>query len=166
MFRRRGEYWCSALKSETCRLSRQGAHGPFDGERLNERDWKIPCRSLAAPLAIILTMNGGEVTLQQSRTPDRYAELLEDFGTPLRLINVCVEMESLNQIADSLPVDWVNAHDAIDMLLSMFGNGMGVAAGISLAKRAHKWIGQIAGAPVQMGRKRRNTLWQEQQNST
>ena len=56
---------------------------------------------------------------------------------PLRLIDVRVEIESLNRIADSLPVDWVNAHDAIDMLLSKFGNGMASAAGVSPAKRAH-----------------------------
>ena len=115
------------------------AHGPFDGERLNERDWKIP-----ADLWLRLGNHSddewrrGDLRAEQDR--DSYAELLEDFGTPLRLIDVRIEAESLNRIADSLPVDWVNAHDAIEMLLSMYGKGMGLAAGISLVKRAHSGL--------------------------
>lgn len=42
--------------------------------------------------------------------------------------------------AESLSGEWVSAHDAIDMLLPMYGKGMGLAAAMALAKRAHSGL--------------------------
>jgi len=42
--------------------------------------------------------------------------------------------------AESLPVEWVSAYTAIDMLLPTYGKGMGQAAAMALAKRAHSGL--------------------------
>ena len=115
------------------------AHGPFEGESLNENDWPIPA-DLWQRLGDHSDDEWRRGDLTAAQDGDSYAELQQDFGTPLRLIGVRVDVATLNRVADSLPVDWVNAHDAIDMLLPMYGKRMGSAAGRALAKRAHSGL--------------------------
>ena len=115
------------------------ANGPFDGESLDERDWHIPA-DLWQRLGDHSEDEWRRGDLTAAQDGDRFAELREDFGSPLRLIGIRVDLDSLNRVADSLPVDWVNASDAIDLLMPMFGEDMEWSACRSLAKRAHSGL--------------------------
>lgn len=115
------------------------AHGPFEGESLNEHDWQIP-DYLWQRLGDHSSDEWRRGDLTAAKDTDRYAELSEDYQTPLRLIGVRVNLVAINMIADSLPVDWVNAHDAVDMLSPMFGNEMTMAVAMVLVKRAHSGL--------------------------
>ena len=115
------------------------ANGPYDGKFLDDQDWPIP-PGLWLRLKYHSDMESRRGDLTASPDPDRYAELRDDFETPLRMINVRIGLDSLNSILASFPIEWVNAHAAIEMLLPMFGKGMGLAAGMALAKRAHSGL--------------------------
>lgn len=115
------------------------AYGPYDGEFLDDQDWCIPPR-LWLRLRNQSEMAWRRGDLTASADTDRFIELSEDFGTSLRMIDVRIGLASLNSVLDSLPVEWVDAHGAIDLLLPMFGKGRGLAAGMALAKRAHSGL--------------------------
>lgn len=112
------------------------AYGPFDTHFLDERDFPIP-----SPLWRRLGQHSdaewrrGDLTA--SADTDRYAELRDDYGTPLRMIGVQIDIETLDRVLSTLPVEWATAHHAINLLIPMFGKGRKLTARKALAKRAH-----------------------------
>jgi hypothetical protein len=56
------------------------------------------------------------------------------------LIGVRIGFDALKSLIESLPIKWVSAHGAIDLLLPLYGSGAGMAAGMALAKRAHSGL--------------------------
>ena len=115
------------------------ARGPLDGDFIDEHDWPVPA-SLWERLDYHSEDEWRRGDFSNFRDLDRYAELRENYYVPLRLVGIKIDIETLGRVAGALPVDWVNAHDAIGMMLTMFGKGMGLAAGMTLAKRAHSGL--------------------------
>lgn len=115
------------------------AHGPFLGEFLNERDWPIP-PSLWEGLDASdeAAWRKGDFTAAPDN--DRYAELQPDFDKPLRLLGIRLNLEEVAHVAASLPVEWIDAHAAIDMLLPAYGKGNGYEVAKALAVRAHSGL--------------------------
>jgi hypothetical protein len=115
------------------------AHGFFDGTVLDEAHWPIPAETW---------LRFGEHTDDDWRrgdftplpTNDRYAELAEGHDVPLRLIGVRIGFDALKSLVESLPIEWVSACGAIDLLLPLYGSGAGMVAAMALAKRAHSGL--------------------------